>query len=466
MINLIEIALYFILSAFLIIKVFERPVWGIAYYMLNFFAQPQYWSWGAPLPMGMRWSLTAALLLLISMLMFGSEREFRKDPARTRTSIFALLIAINGLLVQLVFAYYPEGSWPIYVEMAKFVVLYFVIVQSIQSHQDFKIFIWCFVLGILYWGMEGRFFGTLRIDQGRLEGFGGPGCAASNELSSIMVALLPVIVGFLMLLKGRQRWITVASAVLGLNILLMTQSRGGFLGIIAGGIVLPLIASGRARKLAIRGFAVSTLAVVLLAGNPQILIRFMTTFATADSRGQSGDDKIAFENKESRKAFWRVGRQIVADYPLGSGGDTFKYERGISYIERAKIPYLNKSVHQGYINEAMDWGVQGLIFHMGFILSAIFCAFKTMKFRKRLGDVALSFFGATLISGFAGWLTTCLVGDFMHLEWGYWLCIISVCYAKLYGQANYGLLPDVMVGRDDATEGDPEIYRELAASGV
>jgi hypothetical protein len=54
----------------------------------------------------------------------------------------------------------------------------------------------------------------------------------------------------------------------------------------------------------------------------------------------------------------------------------------------------------------------------------------------------------------------------MHLEWGYWLCIISVSYAKIYGQANYGLLPDVMVGRDDATEGDPEIYRELAASGV
>ncbi len=466
MINLIEIVLYFILSAFLIIKAFERPAWGIAYYMLNFFAQPQYWSWGAPLPIGMRWSLTAALVLLIAMLMFGSEREFHKDPARTRTSIFAILIAVNGFLVHSSFAYYPEGSWPVYVEMAKFIVLYFVIVQSIQSQQDFKIFIWCFVLGVFYWGVEGRFLGTLRIDRGRLEGFGGPGCDASNELSSIMVALLPVIVGAVMLFKGRPRWIPVASALLGLNVLLMTQSRGGFMGLIAGAVVLPLIASGRARKLAIRGFAVSTLAVVLLAGNPQILIRFMTTFASEDSMGQSVDDRIAFENKESRKAFWRIGRQIIAAYPLGSGGDTFRYERGIRYIKRAQTRYMNESVHQGYIDEAMDWGVQGLIFHMGFILSAIFCAFKTMRFRKRLGDAALSLFGAALISGFAGWLVTCLVGDFMHLEWGYWLCIISVSYAKIYGQANYGLLPDVMVGRDDATEGDPEIYRELAASGV
>jgi hypothetical protein len=58
------------------------------------------------------------------------------------------------------------------------------------------------------------------------------------------------------------------------------------------------------------------------------------------------------------------------------------------------------------------------------------------------------------------------VGDFFYLEWGYWLCIISVCYAKIFGEVNYGLLPDTMVRSEQAAEGDPELYRELVASRV
>jgi hypothetical protein len=58
------------------------------------------------------------------------------------------------------------------------------------------------------------------------------------------------------------------------------------------------------------------------------------------------------------------------------------------------------------------------------------------------------------------------VGDFLHLEWGYWLCIVAVCYAKIFGKTNYGILPDTKVSGENAIEGDPELYRELATSGI
>ena len=100
--------------------------------------------------------------------------------------------------------------------------------------------IWFLVLGVAYWGGAARFWGTLIIDRGRLEHFGGPGCDQSNELASIMVCLLPVIIGFLAMLKGRQRLFVIASALLGLNIVMMCQSRGGFISLIA---VLSVVAS-------------------------------------------------------------------------------------------------------------------------------------------------------------------------------------------------------------------------------
>jgi putative inorganic carbon (HCO3(-)) transporter len=466
LIPLIELCLYFVLSAFLLAKAFQRPIWALGYYMLNYFAQPQYWAWGTPLPAGMRWSLIAAYVMLVSVLMFGTEREFRSDPDEKRTSLFAIFLVLNGLFVHFVFAYYPEGSWPIFVEMTKFVVLYFVIVRLIQSRQDFILMLWFLVLGVAYWGGAARFWGTLIIDRGRLEHFGGPGCDQSNELASIMVCLLPVIIGFLAMLKGRQRLFVIASALLGLNIVMMCQSRGGFISLIAVLSVVPLVASGRARKVAIQGLAVSLLAVVLLAGNPEIAARFLMIFTTEDEVGDTNVERIAFASKESRKKFWKVGMDIVEDYPFGSGGDTFKYERGQGYIQREGLPYINDSVHQGFINEALDWGIQGLLIHLGFIFSSMWCVVKTMRFRKRLGDFSGSFFGPCLLGGFAGFLVGCLVGDFFYLEWGYWLCIISVCYAKIFGEVNYGLLPDMMVSSEQAAEGDPELYRELVASRV
>lgn len=441
-------------------KGLQRPIWAIGYYMLNFFAQPQYWHWGAPLYGGIRWSLIAAWIMLGAVLMFGSERQFRPDQDQKRVSLFAVLLVINGLFVQLVFAYNPRESWLVFIEMAKFVVLYFVILQAIQSRKDFILLLWFLALGIGYWGFEARFIGGLQMVDGRLEKFGGPGCNRSNELASILASLTPVIIGLVFLVKGRNRIFAIACVLLGLNVLLLAQSRGGFLAIIVSGIVIPLVASGRARKLALRGVAMGGLAVVLLAGNPEILVRFMTTFTDTTQ-----SDPIAQRSKESRKFFWNLGLQIVQDHPFGNGGDAFEFDRGSAYIIASKTPYLNKSVHQGFINEAIDWGIQGLLIHLGLIFSAIWYALIAMRFRMRLGDLPTSFFGSCLIGGFAAFFIGSLFGDFVHLEWGYWLCIIAVCYAKIFGQTNYGLLPDTKVSREEAAEGDPALYRELSATG-
>ena len=119
-------------------------------------------------------------------------------------------------------------------------------------------------------------------------------------------------------------------------------------------------------------------------------------------------------------------------------------------------------MHQGYISEAMDWGVQGLLLHLGFTFTAIWSAFKTSRFRKKIGDSQTSFLGSCLIGGFAGLLVGAFVGDFYHLEWGYWLVIIAVCYTKIFGQANYGVLPEAKISAAQAENGDPDFLRELS----
>ena len=151
MIYLLTLALYFALSVYFLYKAMNRSIWGVGYYLLNFFGQPQYWAWGQVLPGGMRWSLFSALIMLGSVYLNGQETEFREDRGIKRTSIFALLLAINGLIVQYAFSINFEKSWPIYVEMAKFVILYFVMQKAIQSRQDF-ILLNCFFYAVYFIG--------------------------------------------------------------------------------------------------------------------------------------------------------------------------------------------------------------------------------------------------------------------------------------------------------------------------
>ena len=153
---------------------------------------------------------------------------------------------------------------------------------------------------------------------------------------------------------------------------------------------------------------------------------------------------------------------MIQQTPFGSGGDAFDTKRARQIMKNRGSSFYNNSVHQGYINEALDWGVQGLVIHLGFVFSAIWSVFKTMQFRKKIGDLASAFYGPCLIGGFAAWLMGCLVGDFFYLEWGFWLVILSVCYTKIFGQANYGVLSDTKVTQQQAEEGDQDLLRELA----
>ena len=459
MIPLITLALYFVLSGYLLYKATNRSIWGVGYYLLNFFMQPQYWNWGQSLPGGMRWSLISAWLMLGSVYLNGQEAEFREDRNIKWVSIFAILMAINGLVVHFVFAPQPAKSWPVYVEMAKFVILYFVMQKAIQSRQDFILFNWFFLLGLFYWGFEARILGNLTMQQGRLENFGGPGCAKSNELANIVVSLLPIFVGLIAFVKWRDKFIAAGAVLLGINLMMLTQSRGGFVGLIVSGMTIPLVASGRARKRALQGVALGILAFVVLAGNPEIMARFMRTFTSDTSTREAKRDTTS---SESRKFFWNVGLTMIEQTPFGSGGDAFDSKRARRIMQSRGALHYNNSVHQGYINEALDWGVQGLIVHLGFVLSGMWCVFKTMRFRKKIGDLPAAFYGPCLLGGFAAWLVGCLVGDFFYLEWGFWLVILAVCYTRIFGQENYGVCADTKVTPEQAEDGDKELLQELA----
>ena len=150
MIHQFELGLYVLISLVLLAKTMQRPIWAVAYYMLNFFAQPDYWSWGQALtnPGVLRWSLLSGVFLTVVVLIHRNQRRFHPDNNSLRAGVFLVLGLANAGVVHFLGAYDRVASYEVLVEFAKFNVLYFVMIAAVRSQRDFFLLLVFFTVGL------------------------------------------------------------------------------------------------------------------------------------------------------------------------------------------------------------------------------------------------------------------------------------------------------------------------------
>jgi O-antigen ligase len=170
--------------------------------------------------------------------------------------------------------------------------------------------------------------------------------------------------------------------------------------------------------------ALGGLALFLLLGDPQIVERFATTFAGGEERDRSA---------ASRLEFWKAGLLMLRDYPLGDGGGSFKYVHGGKYLSEVVSGEADeRSLHNVYLTEATEWGIQGLLLRLFFLGTALAGAVRTSNLCRREGRTEDALIGICIIVAAAGYLIHCFFGSFMSNEWGYWIVALLVRYGELY----------------------------------
>jgi len=427
-------------AALLVMLSMIRPVFGASLYFLTFFLFPASWWWGKELP-DLRWNLYAGVLFLAAV-MLGTMRQ---APARADTSrslgLLAILILANATFVHLIFAADTAISLEAYILLAKFVLLFFLLRMAVKTPTDLRIVLWAMALGAAYIGYEVTINDRGSLTGSRLEGIGAAGVQNANQLASLMVAVLP-LVGALFFL-GR-RWEKVGAAILAgfvLNVLILCNSRGAFLSTIAAGIVFFLVCGGPGRKQAVRALGLAALATFLLLGDPDITNRFLTTFSSAEERDSSADNRLLF---------WRAGLNMVADHPFGAGGGGFAKVYSGRYLTSIGINVQSRAVHNGFINEMCEWGIQGLALKLLFVLVAVTQTRRALKLQSYRGDPVQALLGACFIGALAGFLGTCLFGDYMDEEWGFWLVALMSAYSRMYGCSTAPVVEEKGLSRRDA----------------
>ena len=210
------------------------------------------WWWGDEIPSA-RYALYTGIVLIVSVAIHAKRELNEIFTGKTAlVARVALALIANATFVHLALATNPSISLIDYVEYVKYALLFFLLAAAIKSRDDFRTTMLIIALGAGYIGYEVTINERGDFSGARLEGVGAPAADTSNGLASLMLVALPLI-GTLFI-KGTiwERLTVLASAPLALNVAILCNSRGAFLGLIAAGGSFVALARGASRKKAVR----------------------------------------------------------------------------------------------------------------------------------------------------------------------------------------------------------------------
>ncbi len=390
-----------------------HPMYPLISYLTFYYLPPHLNWWGRFLP-DLRYSLLASLVLLVSVLVFRGNQEPLKDE-RNPALPWLLLFGLNTLLVSM-WAIDRARNWVFTVAMLKLILLYVLLPAAVRTPMHFEVFGAAHVAGASYWGYKA--WDQPRRSAGRLEQVGGPDTQSDNQAAGHLLTVIPFAVLLVLTVK---RKVPRASAAIGLgfilNVFILCNSRGAMLGFVTGGLSAIMLA-GKGRRSRLLGLGVLGLLAMLYLADPEFIARQQTTVAPTDNSAQS------------RLVFWRAGLEMVRDHPLGSGGRAF-HILSPEYIPEVleATNSVERSGHNTYTQLATEWGVQGTVLYLGFMVATFILL---RRIRKRTPDNSWYFYRSLAIEvGLIGTLTAAMFSNRLYGESIYWLCSLAFALYRI-----------------------------------
>ncbi|MEW4527086.1 O-antigen ligase family protein [Maioricimonas sp. JC845] len=423
----LTLAIWLGLYGLFAVLMFRRAAWGIPLYLMTYYASPHFWWWGKSLTgtVGDRINLFTGLLFATGALMQASGSRFKLSAPQRRVSQLLLLYAINATVVHFAFAANAPRSLNGMTMIWKQVVISYLFMLVLRSRKDLQILLGTIIVGSMYIAFEVVINERGHFSASRLEGVGAPGASESNYLAGLLLLAIPLAGSWLLIGNWKQRLVSIPALALTFEVILRCNSRGAFLAAIAGGGYLLLAARGRARTVALVAMVLAGAGAMLMINDQDILNRFSTTFASGEERDHSASERLNF---------WGAAVRMIAENPLGSGAEAaFKSDLGARYIQTFFPGH--KAVHQGYLDIAAGWGIQGFLLYMGTIAYCWILLRRTTKAARNAGDATSAFIGVCIETALVVQLASSVFISSLDGEWFFWLYATCTTYATAYAPA-------------------------------
>ncbi len=235
-----------------------------------------------------------------------------------------------------------------------------------------------------------------------------------NDLANM--ALLQLSMAAAILATERQRWVRIAvSGAIALLplLILLTQSRGVFLGLLA---FLGIVLTGHRKRLQL-GVRLLAVVAILIAVTPagawnrlDSLRRATSTDQLAQVDGEQGSALLRYQ-------IWRVAARIISDHPItGVGFNAYKP----AHLRYSASPEFDQHIHDLwdthslYLNVTAETGIPGLLLYLAYLVAVIVPADRVRRrIKPQLPDAARQLL--FLEAGAIGFMTACVFGSLAYL---------------------------------------------------
>ena len=397
----------------------RHPIYGLWMYLLAFYGAPEarWWGGGSSGPA----LVTNRRGRRVGCRRQAATRRARRAAVHHRAGVCLILFTV-WLWIQLLWAIDPPAHQFLAVLYTKYIVLFYLLFRLLDDLGSVWNFLIAHVIG-------GAYFGWLAFERdigGRVEGIGGPALKDANAFATHLVVVLFFASVLLLALRGSRRVAVFLCIPFVLNAIISTQSRSGFVALLAGGICFLYLKPPGYRKTI---YLLSFLAVCLFGW-----LASQTFWNRMDTL------RVATENPEeasaSRVALFYAQVAMYKTKPILGYGHRGTQELSPLYLNarhmtRVGAGRLARSSHNTVMTIVVEHGIPGIV-----LMVALFCWMVVkLQSMKSLDKAGLPFEYGLCRAGVGAAMGSLLVAmqfvDYMRVETVMWCVILVAVLAKL-----------------------------------
>jgi hypothetical protein len=392
----------------------RHPFFGLGLYLAVFYIHPPSRWWAYMLP-DFRWSLIAGTVALLAVLLYREKAPAGTRPWYSTVPGVAILVYLVWFWIQNLWALSPNLHYEFSVRLTKYAIAFFLVYRLASDPKRSTDVLLLHVAGCALLGLIAVFVG--RGGGGRLDGVGGPGIDDANTLGMYLATAIAVGAVLLLTLKGWRRVLVFVALPILLNGLILANSRGAMLGLLAGGAMAYYLCPPKKKWIFYSLAAVGLLGAVSLVD--VAFVDRMFTIKSAVQRSEEIDSSA-----ESRLVLIEAQMKMAARYPHGTG------LRGTAALSREylDVRWLTggheggaRSSHNTFMSALVEQGILGAIVYIWLCAWGITVVGKLKTLQRQRVDAELTAPAVACCAAIAVIWTAGQFTDYLMAEVQFWM---------------------------------------------
>jgi putative inorganic carbon (hco3(-)) transporter len=361
------------------------------------------------------WVAVATLVVFLPAQL-GLEGTLTARPREVNLVFVLLLLGLVGVPL----AMGPGEAWAAWVDYAKVVTMFVVMINVVRTEGRLRSMLWLALavsvilsVGALYDYHTGR----LAPNGDRIEGVVGGLFENPNDLALHLVTMVPLAAGLLLAARGLSRKVVYGAAALLMSLaVVITYSRGGLMALGCASFVMAWKLKRRNRGLVVAGFLAAAVLFAVLVPS-EFAARFSSVLGASAADGGSA---------ESRQALLIRSLNVSLHHPLlGVGMNNFHI-----------LSIGEKVSHNAYTQVSSEMGLAALAAYVLLLLAAL----KRMRGVERAASERrrrerVYYLAIGMQASIVGYMVASFFASVAYLWYVYYLVGYALCLERLYATA-------------------------------